>query len=128
MNPYTALLVELNGTEQSLVDEKLSEARRADGEARIAKIREQIPEQILGHYDRLKRSNKIPVVEVRNGICLGCHLTLTRGLAVRLQSADDLHICEHCGRYIYIRAADKPAEPVVTPKRGKRRSMAAITA
>jgi predicted nucleic acid-binding Zn-ribbon protein len=86
---------------------------------RLGKLRGQIPASILAHYDHLGDRGKKGVAAVRNNVCTGCHMQVTRGVTMTLMQGADLQTCESCGRYLYL------AQPAETPKAIKRRKIAA---
>ena len=73
----------------------------------IARLRSTIPTFILGHHDRMIQRGKRSIVSVVGGICSACHLRLPIGHLARLQSSQDLEVCDNCGTFIYL--ADEPA-------------------
>lgn len=91
---------------------------------RILKLRQLIPEQIISHYDRFVKAGKVPVVGVRNGVCLGCFVRLASGSHQRLIRQDDLNLCENCGRYIFpIEEVEAEAPVAEAPKRRRARGV-----
>ena len=102
--------------------------KKADAE--VAELRGKIPQPILGHYDRLRVRDKKGVAVVRNQSCTGCHMRVPIGQITVLMRAEDIQLCESCGRYLYLPApaeAEAP-EPVKAakpaPKTRKRRALA----
>jgi len=104
-------------------EEKLCELRReADGEekataqslkdfdGRIDETEEKrrkwtvrIPADVLRRYERVKsRRNGLAIVQVVDGRCSGCHMTVPPQLLNVLQRRDSLEICPSCNRYIYM--------------------------
>ncbi len=78
--------------------------------AEIKRLRSELPEQILGHYDRLRARDKKGVSLVReNGVCSECHMRLASGIYAELLRAEDIMICDSCGRYLL--AAPEPPAP-----------------
>jgi predicted nucleic acid-binding Zn-ribbon protein len=71
-------------------------------DAQVAELREKIPQPILGHYDRLRARDKKGVAVVRNQSCGGCHMRVPIGQITVLMRAEDLQLCESCGRYLYL--------------------------
>jgi hypothetical protein len=71
--------------------------------------RAKIPAPILAHYDRLIARGKKGVAVVRGQVCGGCHMQVPLGVVMTLRRDEDLQICEHCGRYLYLPSA----EPIV---------------
>ncbi len=82
--------------------------------AEITRLRQLIPPQIIGHYDRLRARDKKGVSLVRNGVCTECHMRLASGINAELLRAEDIMICDSCGRYLL--AAKDEAAPVPEPE------------
>jgi predicted nucleic acid-binding Zn-ribbon protein len=120
MNSVTTFLVELQSLEERL-EKRLPAAQREEAAAQVAKIRGQVPITVLGHYDRMKTTGKKPMAAVRNGACQGCFLSLPYGDILRMKTSDDIHLCEHCGRYIYL-SEESPAEEEPAPASAKSKS------
>ncbi|MBI3783976.1 MAG: hypothetical protein HY270_11300 [Deltaproteobacteria bacterium] len=60
---------------------------------------------VLRKYEQIfARRGGIAVVEVRNGICLGCHMNLPPQFYNELQRAVDIRSCPNCHRILYCRA------------------------
>jgi predicted nucleic acid-binding Zn-ribbon protein len=70
--------------------------------AAIAELRDTIPPQILGHYDRLRVRGKKGLVAVKHQVCAGCHMQVPLGAILTLKHGDDMQLCENCGRYLYL--------------------------
>lgn len=95
-----------------------------NAETAKAELRAQIPEPILGHYTRLVARDKKGVAIVRNQVCTGCHMRLPMGVIMTLMRGEDIQLCDNCGRYLCLPAAEaepKPAEePVAAAKPAKK--------
>ncbi|MGA4644976.1 zinc ribbon domain-containing protein [Limisphaera sp. 4302-co] len=120
-------LVRLQGLE-------LEEIREKNAAAVIAELRTKIPPQILGHYDRLMARGKKGIVPVRGQACSGCHMRLPIGVISELMKAEDIQLCDTCGRYLYLEevigvasAAPAPAAEPAAPTKGGHRKKAAAT-
>ena len=98
---------------------------------RIQRLRKKIPNQILGHYDRLMVRGKKGLAAVRNQVCGGCHMRVPIGTITTIMHGMDIQLCYNCGRYLYLpedepvytgQAAEsaKPAAP--KPARRKRKA------
>lgn len=74
----------------------------------IARLRGILPAAILGHHDRMIQRGKPSIAPVADGICTACHLRLPTGHLARLQSSQDLEVCDHCGTFLYL-PAPQPA-------------------
>jgi len=110
-----------------------------ENEKTIQRLRKSIPDPILAHYDRLLARGKAGVALVRHGVCTTCHMKLATGLCAELFHAEDIRICDICGRYLLLapeeRAAqlapkteDKPAEPAKAPAKPRKRKAVLETA
>jgi len=97
---------------------QFGEVKDKNAEETTAELRTQIPSQILGHYDRLVAHRKKGVAIVRNQVCTGCHMHLPIGVIMTLMHAQDIQLCENCGRYLYLPPAVKMevAEQTASPK------------
>ena len=73
-----------------------------DHKAEVLKLREQVPAPILGHFDRLIARGKKGVAIARNGACGECHLRLPSGPLSALAYTNEVHLCDNCGRYLYL--------------------------
>lgn len=83
----------------------------------IQQLRAEIPIQILGHYDRLRKANKEGVARVRNSTCMGCKMKLTTADFLAVQYGDDISICQHCARYLIYIPDDEDHPPAgATPE------------
>jgi predicted nucleic acid-binding Zn-ribbon protein len=78
------------------------EAKAKNAEAQSAELRGQIPEPIIGHYERLRIRGKKGVAVVRNQVCTGCHMHVPIGQITVLMREEDVQLCENCGRYLYL--------------------------
>lgn len=99
---------------------EFSETENDGDEVRISDLRNKIPAQILGHYDRLVARGKKGIAAVRHQTCAACHMHVPLGTILTLQRGDDIQMCGSCGRYLYL---DEKSEADETPKkRGRRKS------
>jgi hypothetical protein len=87
--------------------------------APIAKLRSKIPDNVLGHYDRLMARGKKGVAAVRNQNCAGCHMSVPLAVVMTLKHADDIQLCDNCGRYLYLPDEEEAPQPPakVKPKK-----------
>ncbi len=81
---------------------EFGEAATKSVEAQVAELRGNIPQPILGHYDRLRIRGKKGVAVVRNQVCTGCHMHVPIGQITVLMRGEDIQLCESCGRYLYL--------------------------
>ena len=95
----------------------------------IAKLRSNVPEGILGHFDRLITRGKKGVAVARNGVCGECHLKISSGTWANLPHRSDIHLCDTCGRYLYLppqTAAQAPSAPAKAAKSRKKAEPALV--
>ena len=71
-------------------------------EAQTAELRGNIPQPIIGHYERLRVRGKKGIAVVRNQVCTGCHMHVPIGQINTLMRGEDVQLCESCGRYLYL--------------------------
>ena len=71
-------------------------------EAQTAELRGNIPQPIIGHYERLRIRGKKGIAVVRNQVCTGCHMHVPIGQINMLMRDEDVQLCESCGRYLYL--------------------------
>jgi len=93
---------------------EFSQARDGSAEAAISGLRRKIPLPILEHYDRLTARGKTGMAAVRHQVCAGCHMRIPIGAVIQLMHADDIQMCDTCGRYLYI-PDDARHEPPPVP-------------
>ncbi len=101
-------LLELQGIDFGDGSTKAAEARKEE-------LRKMIPHPILGHYDRLVSRGKKGVALVRNQVCTGCHMRLPIGTVNTLMQAQDIQLCDTCGRYLSLAPAAEPEAPPPVP-------------
>ena len=116
------------------------EAKAKNVEAQTAALRGNIPQPIIGHYERLRVRGKKGVAVVRNQVCSGCHMHVPIGQITVLMRGEDVQLCETCGRYLYlpdpaeaefinkVEAAKPAAKPAAKApaKPRKRRALASV--
>lgn len=104
----------------------------AERDAQIKVLREKIPAQVLGHFDRLIAQGRKGVALVRDGVCRECHIRVPSGTAASLVQPKDLYLCDNCGRYLLLpleeiaAPAAKPAAPLPAPVRKTRKKPVAV--
>ena len=100
---------------KELQDLELLARKTADQKARIKTLREEIPDPLLGHYDRLMNRGKKGVALVQRvsggGLCTGCRMRLPSGPFVTLLRDEDVAMCENCSRYLLLAPEDEPEPP-----------------
>ncbi|HOX57600.1 MAG TPA: C4-type zinc ribbon domain-containing protein [Candidatus Paceibacterota bacterium] len=95
MNTVIVELLKLQALEFGETSEK-------NVEAQAAVLRAQLPQPIIGHYDRLRVRGKKGVAIVRNQVCTGCHMRVPIGQITELMRGEDIQLCESCGRYLHL--------------------------
>lgn len=106
MNKHLALLLELEdlalmrkGLE--LTDSDHDQARLGCLDQRIAKLRRQVPGELLSRFDRLAQQYPDPLAPVVANVCQGCHETVSARLAASVERSNRLGQCDGCGRFLY---------------------------
>lgn len=67
----------------------------------VSIIRQDLDASILWRYDRLRKLHGVAVVKASGGVCSGCSMQLSSGLASEiLKNPNSLFICERCGRFL----------------------------
>ncbi|MBT3182084.1 MAG: PTS transporter subunit EIIA [Deltaproteobacteria bacterium] len=88
-----------------LVTLQLMEAKKSAGarglKKKIELARDELPGSMLSRFDRLITRYGEALVEAPEGICQGCNMQLSSGLASEMQrNSDAVYVCEKCGRFI----------------------------
>jgi len=96
--------------EQQKVSEDISRLneRKEKLEEDIADIKiqrqtaaEAVDPEILSRYERIFERKEPALVEFRDGICTGCHMTLPPSVSHDVKKRDGLLSCDFCGRMLY---------------------------
>jgi predicted nucleic acid-binding Zn-ribbon protein len=85
----------------------------------ITRLRSGIPEGVMGHFDRLLARGKKGVAIARNGVCSECHLKISSGTLASLPHRNDIHLCDSCGRYLYLPPETMKSVPENSPAPAK---------
>jgi hypothetical protein len=119
MNEFIKTLLELQKLQLNLKPLSLA------AESQVNQLRAQVPKPILDHFDRLIAQGKTGVAIVRNGVCCGCHLRICSGTSAGLARRTDIHICDNCGRYLYLppSGSEVAAEESPRKRRPARRTL-----
>jgi predicted nucleic acid-binding Zn-ribbon protein len=65
-------------------------------------LREGLPAQLLKRYEFiLQRRNGTAISEVREGVCLGCHINIPPQQFIDLMKGEEIIQCPHCQRILY---------------------------
>lgn len=90
--------------EFAAIDAELAQAQadRADLEAQRAPIADEVENELLDKYTRIRASKKTgpAAVPVRGQVCTGCQMSSTPQVINELM-AGRVHTCRHCGRLLY---------------------------
>jgi predicted nucleic acid-binding Zn-ribbon protein len=71
-------------------------------QAQRQEIQKTVPKQLLKKYDFIREKRQgIAITEVRQGVCLACHMGLPPQKFIELQMDKELMTCPHCQRIIY---------------------------
>lgn len=100
----------------------------ADVAQQIEALRSEVPESVLGKFDRWMARRKKAVAAARNGVCCECHIGLARGVLGALAFGDEVQHCGNCGRFLYLPADESvfSQKPVVEAKPARRRRKALL--
>ncbi len=93
--------------ERSEVDKKYKEVA-AEIDAQLGKLRNErrnvvpnIEESILSLYEDLRKTKQgLAVVQLKDGVCQGCHMELPAEEVDKMLHSDDLWQCDNCKRII----------------------------
>ena len=87
------------------IDAELAEttAERARVESEREPLTKNIAADLLGRYNRIRRSIKTgaAVVPLNNEHCTGCHMAVPPQTVNELIAGHKIHSCNHCGRLLY---------------------------
>lgn len=98
---------------QQIAELEVEATRALDGRDQITA---QLDRTLLQRYEKVHKQRGNAVVEVRGGVCQGCHMSIPPQLANQLAAKRDIQFCPRCNRIIYHQAAltesdgDTPAE------------------
>jgi predicted nucleic acid-binding Zn-ribbon protein len=78
------------------------EQQRALLEEKRDILKKELPAPLLKRYDFIRqRRNGSAISEVKEGVCLGCHMNILPQQFIDLQKGEDLIQCPHCQRILY---------------------------
>ncbi len=78
------------------------EKQRAGLVGKRESLRKGLPPTLLKRYEFiLRRYNGSAICEVREGVCLGCHLSMLPQLYIDLQKGEEILQCANCQRIVY---------------------------
>ena len=68
---------------------------------KMEELEKKVSPSLMTRYKRVRLHHNVPVVEVRDGKCSGCNMSLP-SLAIRRLVGEDMILeCENCGRLLY---------------------------
>ena len=68
---------------------------------KMEELEKKVSPTLMNRYKRVRQHHNMPVVEVRDGKCSGCNMSLP-SLAIRRLIGEDMILeCENCGRLLY---------------------------
>ena len=68
---------------------------------KMEELAKKVSPALMARYNRVRKHHPNPVVEVRDGKCSGCNMSLP-SLAIRRLIGEDMILeCENCGRLLY---------------------------
>jgi len=93
------------------------EKQRALLEEKRDILKKELPAPLLKRYDFIRqRRNGSAISEVKEGVCLGCHMNILPQQYIDLQKGEDLVQCPHCQRILYW-VGEEEAEDTATLSR-----------
>lgn len=96
------LLLQLQEIDITLAETKIVHGDDRDSETLVKKahaIRQKIDPGTLSRYDRLIKQGS-GIVQIKDGKCTGCNLTIAVGDVNRMISQKVDPICPHCGKFL----------------------------
>jgi len=111
-------LLELHSLEERLSVLRQDKEESLDAQALIESLRCNLPVGVLICHDCFRAAGKRSVVEVRHGVCAGCHTVVPTETVTEMKHGDGLDSCGRCGRYIYLMEEEESdRQPVRHPIR-----------
>ena len=60
-----------------------------------------LPPDLIHYCRTIQRRYLNPVVEMKDGVCMGCYITLSSGQRQHIENTNGYGVCESCGRILY---------------------------
>jgi predicted nucleic acid-binding Zn-ribbon protein len=108
----------------------------AEQDTECERLRANVPAGILEKFDRALSRGRKAVAIVDRGVCSVCHLRLPSGTMAALAYTTKIHVCDNCGRFLYLpedesldlsNSAPRPPKPAKTPvKRSSTKTVALV--
>jgi uncharacterized protein len=67
-----------------------------------------LEEKVVSHYERIKARNGTALADAESGDCKGCHITIRYQVLKKVRKAEQVTICENCGRILYCKTKCVP--------------------
>lgn len=88
-----------------------------------ARIRAEVADSPLAHYDRVMRQRKSAITEARDQKCMSCFVMLRPQNWQEIRTNEQIVTCSSCGRILYFDPAHEPAAPPEQAKKKKARAV-----
>ena len=69
---------------------------------KIEELLSDIQETFIMEYRDIKKRVQPALARIDNGVCSGCHMSISIILLKEIQRGDKLYTCENCGRILYM--------------------------
>ena len=69
-----------------------------------------IEKSLLKRYNTVMHRRGTAVVEVRDGVCQGCHMSLAPQLAIQVERGESIQSCRQCNRLLFVPEAEEEGE------------------
>ena len=60
-----------------------------------------LPPDLISYCQTIQKRFSDPIVEMRNGTCLGCFITLSSSERQEIENGNGYGVCDSCGRILY---------------------------
>ncbi len=72
----------------------------------IASLTSDLPEPISTSFQKLQKKGLLIIVPVSNNVCTSCGMGLAKSLVQSVRTAETLHFCPNCARFLYFPEVD----------------------
>ena len=66
----------------------------------IEKAKLDIDEELLLKYQKIRKNKKSAIAEIKNEVCLGCNMGISKYMVEKIKTSNDIICCENCGRIL----------------------------
>lgn len=66
----------------------------------IEKTKSDIDEELLLKYQKIRKNKKSAIAEIKNEVCLGCNMGISKYVLEKIKTSNDIICCENCGRIL----------------------------